>query len=239
MAQKYFDDPHGIWLRENRFKYGKKGAREKLRQDFNKTFNLDTSFRQFRDLLCQFVPQGIKRTYFSIEELEWTKENYKKYSDRESFTKEFEEKFNRELNLSNFTNLFYVKLKINFGNVKNTKVYNFYKSKLFPIGHEMKIHGKIWVKINDIPRARETINYRPKSHIKYEEYFNVKVDDKTQRVVQINEDINDFSKENLMLLEINEFKTYNCKRTYYPIKLNKYLLNMIKLEYIIKNEGKE
>lgn len=239
MAQKYFDNPHGIWLRENRYKYGKTNSRERLRVEFNETFNFNTSFRQFRKLLCLFLPkQGRERNGFNDEELEWTKENYMNYDTRESFSKAFEDKFGSELNLSRFTNLFYKKLKINLGYIEEKKGYNNFNSIKFPIGHEMKIHNKTWVKVQSIPKARETMNYRPKAHLKYEEHYNVKINDKEQRVVNINGDVEDYSKDNLMLLSLEEFKTYTGKKNWYPSnRFNKYLLNVVKLEYIVKNEG--
>jgi hypothetical protein len=231
VARKYYEIHHS-WLRKNIDNYR---TLEDLRNAFNETFNMNVTIKAIRrqnEKLHISKTGRRKRNSYTEEELSWVMANYKKYNSRKDFTKAYETKFNCVLNLGRFDHLFYSLL-----NIRLNSVYDPYERKTrdFPIGHEMKIHNIWFVKVSAIKGARERVNYRSKAHILYEQYHNVKVNDKTHIVVHLDKNFDNFDKDNLYLISRKVYQSFpfNWHWVAKP-KLKKCMFLQTEAKYMVK-----
>lgn len=196
------------WIKENRNCYKNLSL---LLEEFNKCFNLEISYEAFRHIVYVHGIKSDKRKdphLYTEEEIKWVKENYNKYTttyrfNTNSFIQDFNKKFGLLLKKHNVKYLIGTICKLSL-NYDRQYTYYEYMSQLYPIGHERKIHGEWYVKIDTKPligeKRDERFNYRKKSHILYEQYHNVKVNDETHIVIYIDENFENLSKDNLYLL---------------------------------------
>lgn len=233
------------WLLENRNNY--KSVQEFV-NGFNKKFNANLTKRQIENALHKrkiVSDNCVKHNEYTEEFKEWLKENYNNYTYQELIImaeKKFNLTFASEKTLNNYATKY---MKI----LKQTNTHFFSNERLSkPIGYEKVIKNAVYIKVkNDIhfdgtkkPSYRK--NYRRKANVEYEKHYNVKLDDKIHYVVCIDRNIHNFAKENLMLLNKEEFQSYTAKKMHYEFSnnnLNKLLLDVVKLEHIIKKERKE
>ena len=173
----------------------------------------------------------------------WLIENYKNYTIKELIEMSIK-KFGVSPTLKSMT----TRVSNKYLNLKKEESRLFLGKK---IGHEIVRKNAVYVKvaqnktIDDNGKAicySRAMNYRRKANVMYEKYHKVKLNDKEHYVVCIDRDIYNFEKDNLMLLNKKEFQIYTAKKIAYDVKgatLNKLLLNVSKLEYIIKENRKE
>ena len=81
-----------------------------------------------------------------------------------------------------------------------------------PIGYVSHVQGDsyYWVKINDIPKAKKTVNWRKLHELMYEFYYGPVPEGNV--VFFKNKDTNDFSKENLGIMTKTELVEMNKRR---------------------------
>lgn len=231
------------WLREHRENYI---SMQELTDDFNAQFNTKLTKNAVQQICMKnniYRSDKIERNVYTEEFNEWIKENVNKYS-YEEIAKIAKEQFNINSNdkaIRSHTNkILKITKKDNgqFTTEKNSK----------PLGHEFVRKNAVYIKVkHDIPEDNTKSkyykrNYRRKANVMYEQYHNVKLDDKIHYVVCIDRNIHNFDKDNLMLLNKKEFNMYIGKKLNYEFsdqKLNKLLLEIVKLEYIVKEGRKE
>ena len=247
--KKFFDNPHGIWLRKYRKIYENL---EELRLEFNKKFNVNISYYYIKKMVQNFnaFPENKKsNNTYTLEELEWFRQNYQKFMlefrfDYEGLRKEFENRFNKKLSKFYHDHLFREKLKINvtYDRSKTTHAKNIV---MYPIGYEKKDRN-IWLvkthntNLNKGKRIAHREGYRPKAHILYEQYHNVKINDKTHIVTHLDNNYNNFNKDNLFLIEKNAF--HSMSPNWYLVnnpRLKKCMLLQTQAKYLIKQNRKE
>lgn len=205
------------WLKENRNNYP---SLKLMLIDFNEKFDFNLSYESFKHIIYSHGIKSAKRkdpVNYSEEQKNWVKENYRNYMSQyrfntKSFINDFCEKFG--ILLEEYSAKYLIKkilkLEMNF-DPKYT--YYEYMCETYPLGHERNIHGEWFVKVDNktlIGRKRrnDRFNYRRKSHILYEQYHNVVVDDKTQIVIQLDDNFDNFGKENLYLISRKAYKIY-------------------------------
>lgn len=217
--KKYFENPHGKWLRENIDNY--KGFK-KLAEAFNKEFNFSINAKQLQKITIKFNverKEGRKaKTVFTEEQLKWAKENYKNFNsefifDKKGFIKAFEEEFDFAYpgGKNGIYNLLVNKLGIKEVIHDMSDVTYAVGKEMYPIGYECKQHDVWLVKIKEEknPNNIKRFNYRPKAHILYEQYHNVVINDKTHLVIHLDKNKDNFDKDNLMLISRKSIFTMN------------------------------
>lgn len=199
-----YTDEHKEWIKQNYHLYKKLTD---FRLAFNEKFNLELSHSAFDHLTdrlnISFRKQTTKLNYIQKQ---WILDNYtnKEYiGDNHYYTDKLCKDFNDKFNVKITHSYVYQFLKIN----GEHKPYSNPNHFIYPIGHEKKVGNQWYVKVSDSPqfiqkgcRENQTHNYRRKANVLYEKYYNVKVDDETQIVIHIDENINNFEKENLYLI---------------------------------------
>lgn len=181
---------------------------------------------------------------FSEEELQWVKDNYQNYClekvfNHKKFCDDFNKNFNHKLIKNDSRNLIVLKLGIQLPYSQKDYINNLKA----PIGHEVLTKNGWFVKVsnNKVEKNKNSllINYRRKSNIMYEQYYNCKIDDKKQYVMFIDNDFNNLKKENLMLVNWNAQKRYNSKyksqnNEFENKELKKTAIMLCQLETIVK-----
>ncbi len=221
------------WIVNNRKKYKKI---EELRVAFNEKFSREITYKSIKTFLARRKIYDGKRRLphkFSEEELQWVKDNYQNYFlekvfNHKKFCDDFNKKFNHILRNNDVRNLIVLKLGIQLPYSQKDYIYN-YNEVRAPIGHEVLTKNGWFVKISNKKVVKNKnsllINYRRKSNIMYEKYYNCKIDDKKQYVMFIDNDFNNLKKENLMLVNWEAQKRYNSK---YKSKNNEFENKKIK-----------
>lgn len=237
-----YSDEQINWLKEKRKIYSIK----ELTNKFNEKYNMQKKSTAI-EKVCQINNihrnNYVKNFNYTKEYDDWLKENYNNYTIKELMKLSIN-KFGVSPTLRSITTRVsnkYLKLKKE-------------EPRLFlgnNIGHEFVRKNAVYIKVStnktidekgDKIHYSRTINYRRKANVEYEKHYNVKLDDKIHYVVCIDRNIHNFAKENLMLLNKEEFQSYTAKKMHYEFSnnnLNKLLLDVVKLECIIKNERKE
>lgn len=197
-----YNSEHKKWLKENCHLF--KTATECLKV-FNEYFNLDLTYVAFNHLTHR---TGIlfrsKPTKLNKEQKKWILDKWQKYNgNKHYYTDKLCEDFEKIFNIK-ITHQYVTQFLENNGKKKPYSNPNHFK---YPIGNERKIGRKYTIiKVNDLPNPNKDRigewkhNYRKKSHILYEQYHNVKIDDDTQIVIHIDGNTDNFDKENLYLL---------------------------------------
>lgn len=190
------------WLKNNYVNY--KSANE-CRLAFIKEFNENITFIAFTHLTQRnnllFRNKPIK---LNKEQKHWLLNNYKNYiGDNHYYTNKLCNDFKNKYNIEITHEYVYQFLELN----GEHKPYSNPNHFVYPIGNEKLIGNQWYVKVSDKPqfikencRENQRHNYRRKANVLYEQYHNVKVDDETQIVIHIDENINNFEKDNLYLL---------------------------------------
>ena len=232
------------WLINNRKEY--KNI-EELRIAFNEKFSRQSTYQSIKTFFGKRKVYDEKRRLphkFSEEELQWVKDNYQNYClekvfNHKKFCDDFNKKFNHILINNDVRNLIVLKLGIQLPYSQKDYINNLKA----PIGHEVLTKNGWFVKIsnNKVEKNKNSllINYRRKSNIMYEQYYNCKIDDKKQYVMFIDNDFNNLKKENLMLVNWNAQKRYNskykCQNNEFENKeLKKTAIILCQLETIVK-----
>lgn len=240
MANPYFTKEEVNWIKENRNKIG--NTNEVIRQ-FIEKFNKELS----------------ESSYYYICRRNNIKSN--KYSNRFIYTKEIKDFIKENIDKYSYDQLLEIlQKKYNYTNDRNAlnkwcndnlKLYKTDKTKFLPraeIGHEkVSQTGAIYVKVSDIMQAKKSrntyFNYRRKTSIMYETYHNVVVDDETHIVIQLDDNHNNFDKDNLFLISKKVYNRYlgfyngAFSENYYEnVRLKKLHLMSLELEEIVKEE---
>lgn len=232
------------WLINNRKKY--KNI-EELRAAFNEKFSRQSTYQSIKTFFGKRKVYDGKRRLphkFSEEELQWVKDNYQNYClekvfNHKKFCDDFNKNFNHKLIKNDSRNLIVLKLGIQLPYSQKDYINNLKA----PIGHEVLTKNGWFVKVsnNKVEKNKNSllINYRRKSNIMYEQYYNCKIDDKKQYVMFIDNDFNNLKKENLMLVNWNTQKRYNskykCQNNEFENKeLKKTAIMLCQLETIVK-----
>lgn len=242
-----------LWISENRKNYKKL---EDLRIEFNKKFNKNLTYNSIKTFCGRndiFSKNRKKPRQTTKEELEWLENNYQNYImdyclDYDKMISDYYDKFKISLAKHNIYNLlkYKLKLKLPFNQIDsvNARMINDY-----PIGHEVLTKSGWFVKVSNNPvnkhKNRLSFNYRRKSNIIYEKYYNVKIDDKKEYVMFVDNNFNNFNIENLVLVNWDAQKTYNSrykcqKREFNNLKIKKIAIMNCELETMIKqSKGKD
>lgn len=217
------------WLRGNRDNYI---SLAEMAKDFNNKFGTNTNRLKlsaiFRD--HNIKRSDFKRNVYTNEFYEWLFNNYNNYTNKEISTI-IKEKFNVDLNADGIQAL----LKR-----KGYSKENDGKFKEHELGHEILRKGIPYIKVKKYTCKNIDI-YRRKANVIYEQYHNVELK-KDDIVLNLDGDPFNFDKDNLILLSKYEFQVYHIKSQHNEVNniyIKKLLLNIVKLENIIKNEGKE
>lgn len=210
LLRKQYTDKHVDWIRKHFNNY----SRNDLRLLFNKTFNFNFSSRYFNTIIWEYKINPTKAIRYEKEYLDYIYNNYKKYInndylDYKSFLKQFNKTFNVNVKYDWIYNAFKLKLHITPPKTYQQGMYN-------PIGHEKLYGGEYYVKVTNYPARKssynhidEVYNYRRKSHILYEQYYNIQINDDTHIVIHLDDNKNNFTKENLYLISRKAFHIYN------------------------------
>ena len=211
--KRVYEKKHIDWLKENR----KTQSLKELLEKFNKEFGLKLKYGAFKALVRDYKIKNEKRSdphMYSDEEISWILNNYKKYLsysyfEYKKFKIDLEKEFGLNMTTGKLKHLMRKKLNLCLNFNKKT-VSHFAMQERFPIGFEKKIQGEWFVKIkNDYAKkSDQRYNYRKKSHILYEQYHNVEVNDKTHIVIYLDNNFNNFGKENLYLISRKAYKIY-------------------------------
>lgn len=209
---KIYEDYHFKWIKENRDKYN---TIQELHNAFNNHFQLNTTFSSFKTNINRNKIYDTNRKYpkkYTQEENNWIIENYKNYVEDtgvfspKKFIKDFNKLFNSNMRVKD------VRPKLRTLGIKQPKSLSYYDR--WDIGHETKFGSdntwyiKVSNKIRTSDRYSLTLNYRRKSHVLYEQYYNTKVNDKTEVVIHIDKNNNNFEKENLYKISRKAYKIY-------------------------------
>lgn len=208
-------------------------------KDFNRLFNHNLSYKTFINLCNRHNIKSYSLHKYSKEEDEWIIKNYNNYIQNNTFrTKLFINDFEKEFGFK-INNKYLIKLFKRLGIEKpkpNTGL------ERCPIGFEKKTNYGTLVKVsNNIPSKeyrwtngvlKQTFNYRKKSHILYEQYYNVKINDETHLVIHLDEDNENFNKDNLYLISRKAFYVYHNTR--YNNQTLETKLNALKVSEILQ-----
>lgn len=215
------------WLKENRSKV--KNTKE-LTEKYNKTFDVKRTYGSIVRVCSEHKIRrnGYREIINNKEYDEWIKENYDKYSTKE-MVELVKDMFGIDTSLSAIQN------KINRFGLKRTDKYKFHAKEL---GHEYTYRQSVYIKVKHDKRAKQSqLNYRRKANVMYEQYHNTKIDDKTHIVVCVDQNINNFEKENLLLLTIDEYNRWRSKKQFYEFNDKQHheaFLNLVRLETLVK-----
>lgn len=229
-----FTKNHINWLKNNRNDY----SLAELAEQFNKQFNTNTTKGTLSVILPKYNihldsrKQGKK---LSKEEEQWIIDNYKKYQNQENYNylleKDFKSQFNWSPSPNNFKGIF-KRLGLNkpTHHISSTD-----------IGHTKRIQNVWYIKVsNNIPtsnkRRADRYNYRRKAHVLYEQYYNIKINDDKQLVIHLDNNLNNFSKDNLYLISRKAFEIYhgsNYKNQSLETKIN--ALTISEIQALIKD----
>ena len=210
-----YGEEHEKWINEN---YDKYETRKSMFLDFKEKFNLDLGYTGFLKMISK--RKGSKQIHiYSEEEKEWVKNNYKNYVidgtfKTSRFINDYKERFDYEPIVKD--------LKSTFKRMGLEKPRAIPTLERYPLGFEKEYAEQTYVKVDDryITEElrnqkgfiRETFNYRKKTNVMYEKYHNVNVDDENQVVIQLDGDKNNYSKENLYLIDQKAYRTYLSSR---------------------------
>jgi hypothetical protein len=202
-----FTTEHITWLQNNRNNLNL----TELTELFNKQFNTCITKKTMSVILSRYHIYSDTRKLgkkLSKEEEQWIMDNYKKYQNQENYNylleKDFKSQFNWSPSPNNFKNIF-KRLGLN-------KPIHYISST--SLGHTKRIQNIWYIKVsNDIPKSNkrkaERYNYRRKAHVLYEQYHNIKIDDNKQLVLHLDNNLNNFSKDNLYLISRKAFEIYH------------------------------
>lgn len=233
------------WIKSNIDSYL---TNKEMLKDFNKKFNKNLSYQNFRAWLCKnkIFKENVKRPIqYTKEQDEWLINNLHKYDTGS--------RYDTNKLVADFNALFKTKYVNNsirhhiFKVLGIEKKYNTFDelaaSKLDkrPLGTEViEKNGYVYVKLYTNKRTNDNIsyliNYRKKSHILYEKYHNVKIDDKKQFVVHINGNKLDFRKENLLLISRSAYLSFKKSKAWEfdDDKLRKLSMLNYEVKHLIK-----
>lgn len=191
---------------------------EELTKQFNAYFNTNIKPDSLKNMASRL---GVKKPacyrVFQEQERQWLVEHFNKYDTNQELFNEFKKAFNlttkdskgfrdvlQKLGLKrNGAGCGKEKTQFKYGERNNSQ-------KLHKIGEEVNYKGTVWVKVQDIPAHKNDSfaltfrrNWEPKKHYYWEKYNHKKVPTNCC-VIQLNGDINDYSKDNLMLITRNE-----------------------------------
>lgn len=209
------------WVKNNIKNYT---SINELRLAFNKQYNLEVTLEQFSNYLNRshivtgYVNTSRLPTFWTEDKKNWIRENAKYYKDQRSLRDAFNKQFNCNVTLNQLAH------NMRRYNIKYNKVVytdqvhypgrNYYAK---PIGSERKVSGrKTLIKFQHI-RHDDEQNYKLKHVYLYEQYNNTTVND-DELVVFIDNNSNNFAKENLykipknaQALIINMIYNYSCR----------------------------
>lgn len=240
---KIFGDKYKelCWLRENAPKY----TVNELTRQFNKHFNKNVHHSQVTHYCEKINAEYIKREshYYTQEEIDWMSNNYTNYlvgaiMDWDKMLDDFNKKFNSNVqNCRSLQSAFYTYQDKRLDNkhliqAKATEISKKFNTK--KIGDITIYHKQHYIKIKDgllYDDCSHTSNiknyYRKKSHILYEEYHNIKIDDNKYIVMHLDNNYNNFDKDNLYLisrLALNIYKGMNLKNESIETKINTFIV---------------
>lgn len=241
MANPYFTKEEVDWIRKNRNKIG--NTNEVIRQ-FIEKFNKELSESSYYYICKKYKIKSDNykdRFIYTQEVKDFIKENIDNYS-YEQLVEILQEKYNYNKDRNSF----------NKWCNDNLKLRKKEKTKFLPrvdLGHEKVTQtGAIYVKVSNEMRHRKdswTANYRRKTNIMYEKYHNVTVDDESQIVIQLDDNNNNFEKDNLYLISKKAYNRYLgfyngafSEHYFETARLKKLHLMSLELEEIVKEERK-
>lgn len=214
------------WLKENRDNYI---YLTEMAKDFNNKFGTDIDRQKISAVLRghNIKRSDLKRNVYTNEFYEWLINNYNKYINKE-LSILIKEKFDVNLSEDGIQALLKRKgfSKENDGKFKEHK-----------LGHEILRKGIPYIKVKKY-KCKNEDTYRRKANVIYEQYHNVELK-KDDIVLNLDGDAFNFDKDNLVLLSRNEFQVYHIKSQHNEISninIKKLLLNIVKLESIMKKE---
>ena len=209
--QKKYNEEQLKWIQDNLNNYN---SRTELRNAYNKKFNTDLPANSFNHIIWRNKLKPSKAIHVLDEYEIYIKNNYEKYIKEgwfyhKNFIKDFNEHFNTNINSSWLYNTFKHRLKLPYPKVCQQGMFN-------PIGHEKNYGGEIYVKVTNFPAHKnangnldEVYNYRRKTHVLYEKYHNVKINDETHIVIHLDKNKRNFEKDNLYLISRNAYNIYS------------------------------
>lgn len=241
---KHYSAQEIDWLKENRREDTDLSL---LLNQFNEKFNKNVSYDSFINTLSRYKIKFKTLHKYSEKEEKWMIENYNNYIvdgyfKTSRFINDFEKVFNFKVPNTDLKRI-YKRLGID-------KPRSNYGLEKCPLGFEKKTNYGILVKVSDNYAKEEnrwskgvvkhTFNYRKKSHILYEQYHNIKIDDEKYIVAYLDNDKNNFSKENLYLIEKSAF--HSIPPTWHSAtnpKLKKCMLLQGELKYTARKLREE
>lgn len=227
-----YTDEELKWLRINRSKYKERD----LTELFNKKFNRNISHRTLNGMMSKYgILKGSKKPAYilSNEQKQWFIDNYKQHAHKNNYNKVMIEEFYKTFNYKLTQNqILYI-----FRDVLKIKKPNSYTSA--ELGHEKILQGVCWIKVKDEVPPKDSLgritcsrfNYRRKSHVLYEKYHNVKINDEKQIVMHLDNNNNNFDKDNLYLVSRTTERIFISSR--YKNETLDTRLNAIKVSEIL------
>lgn len=200
------------WLIKN---YNKVSSYRELTEKFNKLFNLNYNYDAIRRYCLKRLKLRRNESefnHYTQEEIEWVRNNYKKYLtkgcfDREQFIIDFKNKFGKDMNKAKIRHLIEDRAKIRFG-----RAYHFIKPSKhsLPLGTERKINGKWYVKVKLEKKGLKDHhkNWQKKCRYMYEKYHNVKLKD-DEYVFHLDDNTENFDINNLIMMTKTEAMYYH------------------------------
>lgn len=200
------------WLINN---FNKNDTTKELVNKFNITFNTNYKYDTIKkhcNLKLNLIRNNIEKNYYTEEEIKWFENNYQNYLIKECFdidlfTKDFKEKFNKNMSYHQTINFIYLKTNARFG--RNKKLIK-PKAQL-PIGTERKIDNIWYVKVDNkkdkYGYSRKNSNWKQKSRYLYEKYYNCELAT-NDHILHLDGNYENFDKENLIRLDEKEFMMY-------------------------------
>lgn len=209
------------WVKDNIKNYT---SINELRLAFNKQYNLEVTLEQFSNYLNRFhivtgyVNTSRLPTLWTEDKKNWIRENAKNYKDQRSLRNALNKQFNCNITLNQLAHSMR-RYNIKYNKVVYTDQVHYPGRNYFakPIGSERIVNGrKTLIKFQHI-RHEDKQNYKLKHVYLYEQYNNDTVND-DELVVFIDNNPNNFAKENLykipknaQALIINMIYNYSCR----------------------------
>ena len=192
------------WLKYN---FNKFNTTKELVDEFNIIFNTNYKYDTIKRLChrLNLFRENTKRNYYTDEEMQWIKDNYKKYYDdgfyeHDKFILDFNIKFNKKIERRFLANILNGKLGLKLGFNNKRKQPNFQ----LPIGTERKRDNNWYIKIKNNTHLYKSHlitkeNWQLKSRYMYEKYNNCKLNG-DDFIIFLDGNEDNFEKENLIKL---------------------------------------
>lgn len=228
------------WLKENSQKYHIFALTREFNKKFNKNLTHVAISERCKKNNLNYIRKDLHR--YTKEEKQWISNNYKNYMkddvmDWVKMTNDFNVLFNCNVNSVNYA-FYYCQDKRLENQSKNHFTSENANQELNrkKIGDKRRKKNFIFVKINDVNYGSDyhadfINNYRRETNIYYEKYHNVKVNDEEEIVIPLDDNYENYEKDNLYLTTKKAYRIYITTKYKNEDKQTK--LNALKVSEIL------